>query len=395
VTGFVAETRIKLLNGTESTVQEIFYSDTIIYGYSLNQIGLTVDRLMGLKRETGRTVVITLDDETRLTVGPNQLFLLRNRQQKVAESLTSGDSLMPLYTHIPKTRRWKGYEISFDPIKNKEIPTHVVVGSWKYPGMYPASGYVIHHWNYKALDNSPENLILMTFKHHVYIHSVLLKERWATDKNYRDRVSQSSRQYLSNLWKDDEFRARRAEISSETFKMVWRDEEFRAKMVDLKRDEMQANWQNPSFIEAFYRGRHNFWHTPEFEESRKRRKERVKESLGKNWTTQDRREKLEKAKWRNREKKGHTLENIQKIIVEKNVRTLSSLAEELKTDRKQVRSILSDAGIEQTEHKQWVRNYGKNHKVVSVSEGPVSDLYSLSGVFAVGSVFVADELKVV
>jgi hypothetical protein len=387
--GIALGTKIHLLSGNDFSIENLtnVFLRTSLYLYSVDSMGLTVNRSVLRYEGCDETLVVTLDDQSKLKVGKDQVFLLRTGERKCASNLKCGDSLMPLYTTVPNNGRWSGYEVCFDPIRNKEIPTHVNVGSWKYPGRYPAGGYVIHHWNYTALDNSPGNLVLMTFREHSFIHSVLLKQRWKHDTKFRESVSNAARVYLTGLWKSQEFRIRRAKISSERLRQLWEDGEFRETMQDLKRKEMESNWKDPEFIEAHRQGRQNFWYSPEFEASRQRRKERVQVSLSRNWATEDRRIKMEEAKIRNRQKNGYTLEKIQSLILERNIRTLSGIADGLGTDRKMVRCILRDADILEADHSNWVRNYGKNHKVAFVEDGSKSELFSLSGTFAVNGVF--------
>ena len=84
---------------------------------------------------------------------------------------------MPCYTKLNEKHPLKGYECCQCPKTGKWINTHTLV-SKKINGIQE-KGYAIHHIDFNIINNTPNNLKLMTKSEHSSYH---IKEKWG--KNY-------------------------------------------------------------------------------------------------------------------------------------------------------------------------------------------------------------------
>ena len=182
-----ADTRIALLDGTNPTIQELAESATKeFYVYSWDGSKMTVGRAYN-PRLTGRsrkTVIVGLDNGEAVTCTPDHRFMLRDGTYRAAGELRAGDSLMPLYRKISKrsSRAGKltglaGYEMYWCPGDGQWHFTHRMVGGWKY-GLPCRRGFVYHHEKGK-LNNDPRHLVKMSKKEHGLVHAADLLARRA------------------------------------------------------------------------------------------------------------------------------------------------------------------------------------------------------------------------
>jgi hypothetical protein len=84
---------------------------------------------------------------------------MRDNTYKIADELRSGDSLMPLYRELEE----HGYERCLNPRTGKYTMTHRLIFR---ANNKLKKGYVIHHFNCKKGDNSPDNFRYMTILDH-------------------------------------------------------------------------------------------------------------------------------------------------------------------------------------------------------------------------------------
>lgn len=179
-------TKVKLLNGTVNTLDELFnaalnktytdnlsekYSsekylndndlsvDTDYWVYSCNSLGeITPAKLNNIKRVLVNDIIkLTLDDESVIEVALDQNILLRNGAIKEINKLQDDDSLMPLNTNTHKGIDNTEQELIFDNYINKWLFTQNIVIEYK-TGHSLKTQYRIKHINGNSLDNSPENL---------------------------------------------------------------------------------------------------------------------------------------------------------------------------------------------------------------------------------------------
>lgn len=142
-------------------------------------------RVTGLNKKLVR---VLLDDGSHLDVTPDHKFMLRNGTARLACELKPGDSLSRFakelaqvsadgkyYYRIPTNTR--------DPRKN-QVFEHRLIAQFNQPQKWDATyqvakqdgwvktgGVVVHHKDYNGLNNSPDNLEIMTFKEHQKFHA--------------------------------------------------------------------------------------------------------------------------------------------------------------------------------------------------------------------------------
>lgn len=97
------DTKIKLLDGTEPTVQEMcqrFEAGERLYCYSIDSQGDFIPGEVEKVWVTGQTtelIEITLDNGEKIQTTPDHLYMLRDGTYLPAAELQEGQSLMPLY----------------------------------------------------------------------------------------------------------------------------------------------------------------------------------------------------------------------------------------------------------------------------------------------------------
>jgi DNA gyrase subunit A len=99
---FTGDTKIKLLDGTEKSFEELARLDPneIFYVYSVDKDGRIVvgeGRYSRITRKKARILELTLDNGEKIKCTPDHRFLLRDGTYKAAEELSTEDSLMPGY----------------------------------------------------------------------------------------------------------------------------------------------------------------------------------------------------------------------------------------------------------------------------------------------------------
>lgn len=177
--------------------------------FCLNDKGKTVIRNMRNPRVTGYNKPIyklTLDDGNIIRATENHKFRLKNGKYTQLKDLKYGDSL-----HV-STR----YEAPFDEIFNhsnsksanytwldKSKSEHRMIAEFYNNSTIP-KGYVVHHKDLNSLNNSPDNLQIMTKVDHDRLHGDLIKgennpmfkaqTEWSEEKweSYRANMSKAT-----------------------------------------------------------------------------------------------------------------------------------------------------------------------------------------------------------
>jgi ribonucleotide reductase alpha subunit len=130
---------------------------------------------------------VTLDDNSHLDVTPNHKFILLDGTTKEAKDLVSGDSL-PRFKkkEEPVVKGKKPYYMIYGNVKDYKkdrIFEHRLIAKFyfdeewnnlytnlKSNGFSKTGGLVIHHKDYNQLNNSPDNLQIMSFSDHSKLH---------------------------------------------------------------------------------------------------------------------------------------------------------------------------------------------------------------------------------
>lgn len=174
---FTGDTRVKLLNGTVPTFEELAKMekdnpgrDYWVYSVDTNNHNKLVPGLAHNPRITGykdKLIEVTLDDDSKIRCTPEHRFLTRDYGYVEASELKPEMSLVPLYSKVGQLSQYKNYEAVVDPSDERWKPTHRVV---KESFQDIKKGLLVHHLDHNKLDNSPENLIVVTKSEHAYYH---------------------------------------------------------------------------------------------------------------------------------------------------------------------------------------------------------------------------------
>lgn len=170
-----SDTEIPLLNGKTFTIKELSELKSLdnIWVYSCDKNGNIVPGKVcraWKTKENSELVEVTLDNNKTIRCTPNHPFLMRTGEYKRADALLPDDSIMPLYKRFDSN----GYEEIYNPNSDDWKSTHIVIRDYSInetKDMY--KGKIIHHNDFDKLNNSPENLIPMSWKEHGRLHSRL------------------------------------------------------------------------------------------------------------------------------------------------------------------------------------------------------------------------------
>ncbi|GFO97971.1 DNA gyrase subunit A [groundwater metagenome] len=99
---FTGDTKIKLLDGTEKSFEELagLSPDEIFYVYSVDEKGQIVvgeGKNARITRRSAELIELTIDNGEKVRCTPDHRFMLRDGTYKQAQDITSDDSLMPGY----------------------------------------------------------------------------------------------------------------------------------------------------------------------------------------------------------------------------------------------------------------------------------------------------------
>lgn len=137
---FTGDTKVRLLDGRRLSFEELveeFGDGRTFYVYTIRDGAVSVGaaRSPRLTAKNAEIVAVTLDNGEVVRCTPDHRFMLRDGSYKEASDLVEGDSLMPLYTKLPKKSKdgMSGYELYLCPKDGKWHFTHRMVGKWKYP----------------------------------------------------------------------------------------------------------------------------------------------------------------------------------------------------------------------------------------------------------------------
>lgn len=204
---FTGDTKVKLLNGTEKTFEELVeyereHPDSEYWVYSVDEKGSFVPGKAVHPRITGyvdELIEITLDNGSSFKCTPDHLLMLRDGTYKEAREITTSDSLMPLYTKINDGRWNTGRELYYDNFSNSWEFTHRSVMKKLFRSA--ENGEHVHHVDKNILNNDPSNLQILPAEEHRKIHSKDHAEHGRLDL-IRYNKSQEHKERVSYLWKN-------------------------------------------------------------------------------------------------------------------------------------------------------------------------------------------------
>jgi hypothetical protein len=168
---FTKDTKVSLLDGTERSFEELLnYRDEFwVYSYDVKRGRVVPGKAKRpfLTQKGANLVEVTIRDYlgnikvVRCTL--NHPWMMRDGFYKNAESLSPGDSLMPLYREDNK-----GYEVFLSPATMKWLTTHWMVVhelgarcTSNHVDGCEGCKLVVHHKNFDHRNNDPTNLTVL------------------------------------------------------------------------------------------------------------------------------------------------------------------------------------------------------------------------------------------
>lgn len=203
---FVGETKVPLLDGTQSSLKDLTERKEPFWVYSVSKdLKVVPGKAVALKTRTdARLVRITVSGGEEIVCTPDHEFMMINGTYRQAIELKFNDSLMPLY------RRWEtrdGYE-NVSNGKGASVLTHKMV--WRYFNGTIFGGQVVHHDNHVHFDNRPENLKLMTAGDHSAHHRLVGHKFDNSDKSFQRKRLQG----IKERFDDPAERAKAIEVGT-------------------------------------------------------------------------------------------------------------------------------------------------------------------------------------
>lgn len=188
---FAGDTLIAVADGRGAvSIKDLSSSGLDVPVYSVNNNGKVSIKMGRNPRKTGINrdlVKITLDDNSFIKITHDHEMILRNGTRIKAKDLKKGDSLCRFTKKAIKLSDKNNnlyYRIHCDTrdINNDRILEHRLIAKFnnsdKWDNIYDTSkcngwidgGLVVHHKDYNGLNNSPDNLEIMSFKEHTNFH---------------------------------------------------------------------------------------------------------------------------------------------------------------------------------------------------------------------------------
>ncbi len=164
------------------SIKELAEKNDDVPVFCLNEKGKMAIRTMRNPRITGYNSPIykvKLDDGSEFRVTDNHKFRMKDGGYKEVKDLKYGDSLSislreqgTFHEAFPTlTKNSQDYYWVKSDVNSNFKAEHRLIAEF-HQNIKIKSGQVVHHKNYKSLDNSPSNLEVMNFEDHVKLHSV-------------------------------------------------------------------------------------------------------------------------------------------------------------------------------------------------------------------------------
>lgn len=172
---FTGDTKVSLVDGRDLTFTELvkeYEEGKVNYVYSFNHTTKRVEPKLIKKAwmtiKDANLVEVKLDNDEVIRCTPNHKFMLRDGSYVEAKDLQSGQSLMPLYRKVSH-KGLTGYRLYYEPIEEVWHYEHRQFVS--KPNDRIKKDEVVHHINFNKLDNTPNNLRVMSRQSHTLLHN--------------------------------------------------------------------------------------------------------------------------------------------------------------------------------------------------------------------------------
>jgi len=340
---FTGDTKVRLLDGRNLSMEELtkeYGRDKEFWVYSYDGKKVVAGRGHNARKTgTQKTLIVELDNGEKVRCTYDHLWMLRDGSYRKAKDLKPDDSLMPLYSRLSSRNKsaLEGYEEIYQPTSGKWDFTHRIVSRQFWGDI---KGKDTHHagrcfcgkcrvTNLCKLNNDPDSLRLVTFEEHRKLHS------------------EHGKINLNDFW--------------DRYKAMPEDSEEKKHYKEKFRSNLEKIRVRPDVIEK----------------QRAIGTERLAEINKKRWSDAAEREK--QAKRISIYNENHKDENHQRWLdidvadlVEKIMaQGITKTARDLGWNRNSLRLCLRRRGVDTTKFPKL------NHKVVSITEGAVEDVYDI------------------
>jgi transposase len=179
-------TKVMCLNGQTLALGSLAAGDRCwVYSIVDGQIRAGLATALGTTRRTATMLRVTLDNGESITATPDHLFMLRNGGYARADSLKTGQSLMPFYFKRTK----KGYGTVFNPATCRHEKVYNLVDA-QFRGVRP-KGFTVHHDDLDKHNDQPDNLKRMTNAEHWALHRKIDGPiKFETEKNRQRELAE-------------------------------------------------------------------------------------------------------------------------------------------------------------------------------------------------------------
>jgi DNA gyrase subunit B len=208
---FSGDTKVALADGRNVSFKNLVKEEIegkVNYCYTVNKTGsIEIAQIKNprVTKKNAGIIKIVLDNDEEIVCTPNHLFMTRSGEYIKAKELTPNISLMPLRKQLSKIGKRitiQGYELVFDSGQNRWIFTHILADQYNLNrGVYEKSlGDHRHHIDYNKLNNNPSNLIRLSKKEHLKLHSeVFEKTIGRSDVKLKAKIAHQTKEYKEKV----------------------------------------------------------------------------------------------------------------------------------------------------------------------------------------------------
>ena len=289
---FFGDTKVALVDGRSLSFKDLVEEDTqgkTHYCYTIKDDGeIGIEKILNprVTKKNTEVIKVVLDNEEALFCTPEHKFMLRDGSYIQAKDLKSGMSLMPLnkkQSRIEDRITISGYEMIFDPKKNKWIFTHILADKYnlEHKIYNQDNGSHKHHIDFNKLNNNPDNITRMSKERHLELHQQqagrTLHRQEAIEKcnaikrssKYREKMSRIIKEKFGDMlsakakkqWKNPEYKSY---MVSKYLEFYSANKEYRKKNLENLNDAQKEYWsQEENRITQANRVRIYFGHYPE------------------------------------------------------------------------------------------------------------------------------------
>lgn len=208
------DTLIATPNGY-STIEELSKkygeNDTFIvyaYDHAKGQIVPALGK-QARKTTTAHAVKITFDSGKSLILTPDHRCMKRDGTYSEAQDLRIGDSMMPFYRKdlFSETKKdaGDGYRFVYtmngkkSKLGNGWVSEHRLIAEW-IAAREISNDEHVHHVNFKKWDNRPENLKIMSAADHLAYHTKIINgKKWSVDNSeWIEKFKETHSKFMKN-----------------------------------------------------------------------------------------------------------------------------------------------------------------------------------------------------